>query len=126
MSACNTITVTPARSVEDSLQQWKIYADPKDAYADYCDVECKNIKAAQEVTATVAAPHVDPAPVAARTPRVRTAVAPRRVPAVAGSAWGNFTAAIQQDDAAGAAKKQAESALCGDLHPALAETYKNK
>ncbi|KAH3957854.1 hypothetical protein HBI25_145330, partial [Parastagonospora nodorum] len=50
---------------------------------------------------------------AAPTPCVRTAVAPRRTPAVAGSAWGNFAAAIQQDDAAGAAKKQAE-------------TYKNK
>jgi hypothetical protein len=114
-----------------------MYADPKDAFADYYDAEYKHIKAAQEVKslpqgnkiafeAWKAKVTVAAAPAAARTPRGRPAVAPRRAPAVAGSAWGNFAVAIQQDDAAGAAKKQAESALCGDLRPALAETYKNK
>lgn len=84
------------------------------------------------VTVTAAAPHVSAAPAAAKTTPhgrpapLRPTVAPRCAPAVAGSAWGNFAATIQQDDAAGAKKKQAESALCGDLRPELLEKYRNK
>jgi len=85
---------------------------------------------APQVTVAAAAPHVSAAPAAAKTnPRgrpapLRPAVAPGCAPAVAGSAWGNFAATIQQDDAAGAKRGQEERALYADVRPELRETYK--